>query len=232
MYGYIYMVINKINGKRYIGKHKSQKFDPRYLGSGVVLKEAKLKYGIENFYSILIETCNSLEELDQQEQFWIETYKAVQNSNFYNIQKGGAGGFDHINGYLPHSHLGKPVEESTKHLISESLKGKPKSSEHKAAISATRIANGSAKGNRNPNWNKVCLTDGNQEIHVPKEQVNDYLVAGWRLGRPNCLKDLCATSRGTVWYTDGHNEKRLSQDQVEPYLAAGWIPGRRPKSKS
>ena len=55
MYGYIYETTNLINGKKYIGKHKSNKFDTWYLGSGIVLKKAIKKYGRENFQTIIIE---------------------------------------------------------------------------------------------------------------------------------------------------------------------------------
>ena len=34
MKGYIYETTNLINGKKYIGKHKSNKFDHNYYGSG------------------------------------------------------------------------------------------------------------------------------------------------------------------------------------------------------
>ncbi len=41
MKGYIYETINLINGKKYIGKHKSSKFDNTYFGSGIALKRVK-----------------------------------------------------------------------------------------------------------------------------------------------------------------------------------------------
>lgn len=34
MYGYIYITRNLINKKIYIGKHKSEKYDSSYYGSG------------------------------------------------------------------------------------------------------------------------------------------------------------------------------------------------------
>ena len=50
MYGYIYITTNNINNKKYIGKHKCNNFDTTYKGSGKLIKEAILKYGIK-FYN-------------------------------------------------------------------------------------------------------------------------------------------------------------------------------------
>lgn len=55
MYGYIYKTTNLINGKFYIGKHKSEKYDPSYYGSGKIIRLAIKKYGLENFKNEVLE---------------------------------------------------------------------------------------------------------------------------------------------------------------------------------
>lgn len=40
MYVYVYITTNLINGKRYIGQHRSNILDEKYLGSGKLLKNA------------------------------------------------------------------------------------------------------------------------------------------------------------------------------------------------
>lgn len=72
---YIYRITNKVNGKTYIGQHKYKKLNDSYMGSGVYLKAAKKKYGIENFEKFLIQYCYSKEETDKAERFWIAEYR-------------------------------------------------------------------------------------------------------------------------------------------------------------
>lgn len=89
-YGYIYKTTNLINGKSYIGQHKSKIFEStKYIGSGKFLNQAFKKYGKENFKCELLEWCENKDELNEKEKYWIKQYNAVENSNFYNIAPGG-----------------------------------------------------------------------------------------------------------------------------------------------
>lgn len=92
-YGYIYLIVNKINGKTYVGQRKYNDIFSKddYMGSGTHLKAAQKKYGIENFEKFLIQYCNSKEELDKQEIFWITEYRNRGKAE-YNIAEGGRGG--------------------------------------------------------------------------------------------------------------------------------------------
>ena len=90
MFGYIYETTNLINNKKYIGKHKSDKFDNNYYGSGIGLKRALNKYGKENFkIKILEEIDTNQHDLDLREIYWIEYYDAVKSKNYYNNSYGG-----------------------------------------------------------------------------------------------------------------------------------------------
>jgi hypothetical protein len=90
MFGYIYETTNLINGKKYIGQKTSKIFlKEKYLGSGTYLKRALNKYGKENFKVRLIEECDSKEELDSQEIYWIDYYNAVKSKDYYNQSSGG-----------------------------------------------------------------------------------------------------------------------------------------------
>ena len=68
-YGYIYRIINSINGKTYIGMRKLS-LDKRwrqYLGSGVLIKQAINKYGENSFIKEFICYEYSESELSKKE---------------------------------------------------------------------------------------------------------------------------------------------------------------------
>ena len=86
----IYETINLINGKRYIGKDTHN--DNSYLGSGRILSKAIKKYGVENFKKVILESCNSIEELNDREKYWIKITNAQVSEMYYNVGAGGEGG--------------------------------------------------------------------------------------------------------------------------------------------
>lgn len=92
MYGYVYITENLINHKRYIGQHKSEIFDDWYKGSGTLLFRAFERYGFDNFQTSILEICDTQEELNASEVFWISEFNAVEDRDFYNIAAGGTGG--------------------------------------------------------------------------------------------------------------------------------------------
>lgn len=108
----IYKTTNLINGKIYIGQ--DTKNDPRYLGSGKIIKRAIKKYGYENFKKEIIEVCYNQNELDIREKYWINNLKTTDENIGYNISFGGQTGW--MRG-LKHS-------EETKKNYSLNRKGK------------------------------------------------------------------------------------------------------------
>ena len=66
--------------------------NPNYLGSGTLLKKAIEKYGKDSFKKIILEQCDSIEQLKEQEKYWINTYNACSDRESYNISTGGTGG--------------------------------------------------------------------------------------------------------------------------------------------
>ena len=92
MFYLIYKITNTLNAKFYIGAHKTSDKNDDYMGSGIMIKRAIAKYGIENFTKEIIYECSSLEEMYQKEKEFV-----VLSEQTYNLKEGGLGGFDHIN---------------------------------------------------------------------------------------------------------------------------------------
>jgi len=90
MYYYIYKTINNLNGKYYIGRRASESeptTDP-YKGSGVLIKKALALYGKDNFTKIILENCQSFEELLLAEARYVDN-AVVNDTQSYNIDLGG-----------------------------------------------------------------------------------------------------------------------------------------------
>lgn len=93
MKGYIYLIENKINGKKYVGKtyntissRWSEHCQERKRSKHRPLYRAMNKYGIENFSIKEIEYTDNLEE---REIYWIEYFNSYHNG--YNATLGGDG---------------------------------------------------------------------------------------------------------------------------------------------
>lgn len=89
IYNYIYLITNKINGKIYIGKHSTDNLNDGYMGSGVLIKKAEQKYGLENFTKEYLAFCDTEEKLNWLECFYIKKYNAKEVG--YNLTDGGEG---------------------------------------------------------------------------------------------------------------------------------------------
>jgi len=83
----IYKTINLINNKIYIGQDSNN--NPKYLGSGLLLRKAINKYGKKNFKKEILEFCNNQNELNEKEIYWIEKMNSRDLDIGYNIDYGG-----------------------------------------------------------------------------------------------------------------------------------------------
>lgn len=231
MFGYIYLTTNLINNKKYIGQKKSSTFlYEKYLGSGSLLRKAINKYGRENFKVELLCECDSKEELDAKEIFYIALYDATNNPEYYNLTKGGESGFGGPK-FKGHSHTEdakKRISDKTSgennpfygcHHTDECKQRMRDAAKHRAPVSAetreklSKIHKGvkfteehkrkiseAQKGSKGNNYGKT-LSD---EV---KSKISD-------------------TVHNQVWMNDGTRSYRVNKELVDEYLQKGYLLGR------
>lgn len=73
-------------------KHKHENESLSHLRKTVKFHNALLKYGFENFTWEIIHTCNTQEELDYWEKYYIRLYDACDRIKGYNLKFGGKAG--------------------------------------------------------------------------------------------------------------------------------------------
>lgn len=108
-YGFIYEITNLLNNKKYIGFKVYSKGWETYMGSCKPLNKDIEKLGVENFKRVILEECDSLEELQNREIFHLTTNNVIEREDFYNLSIPHPK-FRKLKGYS-HSNKGKTWEE-------------------------------------------------------------------------------------------------------------------------
>lgn len=90
---YVYMIINKVNGMKYIGKRSCTCPIEKdsYMGSGTKLKSDIDKFGIENFEKVMLAKAFSESMVFELENYYIKKADAVESEMYYNETYGGTG---------------------------------------------------------------------------------------------------------------------------------------------
>lgn len=153
---FVYMWINIVNGKAYIGSHIGHLNDG-YIGSGRIFQKAVKKHGIEKFQRVILFIIDGKHHtlIRDQETFFINKINSFWKSGLYNIRLRGDCGNQleiaserrlEINRRISLAKKGKsrpdlrkPKSEAHKKAIANALRGKKLTPERIKNISLSKI---------------------------------------------------------------------------------------------
>jgi group I intron endonuclease len=159
----IYKITNKLNGKAYIGQTVRklwERLKEHRKNKGSVMNRAFRKYGKDSFSIEILAECQSIEELNEKEIYFISKFNTIK-PNGYNIVAGGGNclaseetkrkmsenrrGSKHplfgthrsqeTKDAIAQGRIGLVVSEETRLKISKANKGRSQTEEHSRKIS-------------------------------------------------------------------------------------------------
>lgn len=193
----IYKITNLLNGKMYIGQHRTDNLDDGYMGSGKWLERAIKKYGVENFRKEWIMFCEDADELNYWERVFVdETW--VMRSDTYNLCLGGEGGG---------TFMGRHHSESTKQTMSASHKGNKNCLGKKLSIETKMKISKSLLGKKVSDETRQRLSSSLRKARGRPEVKESYRLTAKQRGQK-----ISAALRGRVGFWSG---KTMSDETKE-----------------
>lgn len=199
----VYKTTNKINGKYYIGSHRTHNPNDGYLGSGVALRRAIEKYEKENFSKEVLFVFDNPEEMFAKEKELVEI-----GEHSYNLMEGGKGGFDHIDNTGDNNCMRNP--EVVKRFVESA---KSNGSYHTKNAKAAQLQNlkkaveANIGRERTEEWKSGASARAKNQWELNKEKLRDALASWFVVTDPN----------GNVYETNRLEE--FCKDKELPYTS-------------
>jgi hypothetical protein len=220
MFYLIYKITNKLDGKIYIGSHKTKNIDDNYMGSGKYLNHAYKKHGLENFVKEILFLYDNAKDMYAKEAE-IVNEDFLAETNTYNLKKGGFGGFDYINDtgknlYGKNGQPGYGGENLHKSITAKRMKQQGRYLEYVNKIS-NRLVEKYASGELVSNFAK------NNPMHDPKLKQKQKEA----LQKINHQQGDRNSQYGTCWVTHKDlGNKKIKKEMLNEYISLGYTKGR------
>ena len=239
IYYTIYQTTNLVNNKIYIGQHKTTNPYDDYIGSGDTFKDAKKKYGNENFRKDILFIYDNEYDMDQKE-IELVTEEFIARDDNYNIKPGGHNGG---NSEESKAKMRKPKSEKARQNMSAAKRGKkrkPHSEETKAKMSLAqkgktiseeaKLNMSAAKKGHKRSKESIEKTAASKrgrkqsEEHIQKrvksitgKKRSEEAKQNMRKPRSEKLKQKISDLKsGTIWITDGNICKMIPGNSTIP----------------
>ncbi len=154
----IYVHTCRVTGKRYVGQSCSG-MEYRWKGHcgdagkrNLAFANAIRKHGPESFEHRLLMQCETQDEADDMEDFFIQELKTMA-PNGYNLRGGGKNGYRH--------------SEETRRKMSAARKGRKLSEEHRRNLSAARKGQKGQKGRKLSEEHRRNISDSLKGRKLP-----------------------------------------------------------------
>lgn len=216
MFYTVYKTINKINGKIYIGVHKTDDLDDGYLGSGKHLGYAIEKYGIENFEKEILAVFDKASEMFEMESELVNE-EFVERDDTYNLKIGGEGGWDYLNDGSE-EHIARVTKGGKLVDISHRLNGYKIASQDKEWRRKRSEKISKSKQKFYANGGKGSFT-GRKHTDEYKQKMSKIMSES-QSGSGN-------SQYGTMWITNEIENKKIKKTDIIP---EGWKKGRKIKN--
>lgn len=203
MYYLIYKITNTLDGKIYVGAHRTKKLDDGYMGSGKYLNNAINKHGVEHFTKEILCFTESEDEMFSMESVLVNK-EFIERKDTYNIREGGKGGWtdsERRKGYEAAKSKMITAATEAKRILRETdaewakgereimsrrgtagglvaFLGKQHSNESKKKIGEANSKHQTGKGNSQ--YGSMWITNGIENKKIPKDST---IPEGFRKGR-------------------------------------------------
>lgn len=217
MHFYTYKITNLLNGKIYIGVHKTSNLDDGYMGSGKNLKRSFQKYGINNFKKDILMFHESEDEMFEIESLIVDN-DFVKRPDTYNIKLGGFGGWDHIKRSTEEHSL--IVSKAGKSLAKKRQVNKGFDNEYKINLSnGIKLAWSTGKFNGKMDHLKTIWIDRKHKSETINKLKSTLKQIEHQKGEKN-------SQFGKMWIYSETEKKSVRINKNEP-IPNGWNKGRR-----